>query len=343
MKNLTTKSILVVGDIILDSYVYGTATRLSAEAPVPIISIKSTEHRLGGAANVASNVASLGDGKQCLLIGPLGHDEEGATVRRLLDTHGITYMLPASGKPTSHKTRIMANNQQIARLDRENPALPAFDKELQCREFIDSCNKCEIAAVIVSDYDKGAVTDKVLNSVGTLARSKNIPIFIDPKTGHHNFYSLNGCEVVLTPNRSEAEFLTGIKIKTVGDVEDACRKLMVTFGCKYVLITRGPDGMSLCTNSQVWGRTPNTVIQHIPTTAKSVFDVSGAGDTVIATLALAYVSGYDIFSSALLANLAAGIVVGKAGTATVSAQELNDAVVAAGLEEILCVSSSVKC
>jgi D-glycero-beta-D-manno-heptose-7-phosphate kinase len=304
----TGKAIIVVGDIMLDEFVWGKVRRISPEAPVPVIEVIEETYRLGGAANVAANIRALG-GKP-LPVGVVGHDRGADRLVQLLkETDIATEGLVRDQRPTTLKTRIIAHHQQVARTDREQrtPLTPpvndaivgAFERAL-----------AQSQAVIVSDYDKGVANRHLLATILPIARAAAVPVFLDPKVHHADYYYPI---TTITPNHAEAELLSGMSIDSSASLEDAGGRLLQKFDCEYVLITRGEEGMSLFSRAGS---------HHLPTFAREVFDVTGAGDTVIATLALASVSGGTMEESAILANHAAGIVVGKIGTATSSRSEL---------------------
>jgi len=285
------KTILILGDLMLDEFIWGKVRRISPEAPVPVVEVTEETYRLGGSGNVAANIRAL-DGTP-IPIGVIGQDS--ALVR--------------NNRPTTVKTRIIAHSQQVVRADRESkqPISSDLTAEVVAR-FLRQLPSA--SAVIVSDYNKGVVSGRVLSGILPQARSAAVPVFVDPKIEHADYYRPI---TIITPNQREAELLTGTSISDEASLEQAGHKLLEKFGCEYALITRGEDGMSLfnAVNSQ-----------HLPTFAREVFDVTGAGDTVIATLCLAYAAGASIEECATLANHAAGIVVGKVGTATLSRSEL---------------------
>ncbi len=304
------KTIIVVGDVMLDEFVWGKVRRISPEAPVPVIEVVEETYRLGGAANVAANIRALG-GNVCP-VGVIGNDRSADQILKLLYEAGIAGSgLVRDGRPTTTKTRILAiaQKQQVARTDREDrtPLAPpinravvtAFETVLQ-----------QAAAVIVSDYDKGVANRDLLADILPKARAWRVPVFLDPKVHHADYYRPI---TMITPNHHEAELLTGTAIDNTASLEEAGRRLLQKFDCEYALITRGEEGMSLFDKAGS---------RHLESFAREVFDVTGAGDTVIATIALAHAGGATIEESAILANHAAGIVVGKIGTATVNRTEL---------------------
>jgi D-beta-D-heptose 7-phosphate kinase/D-beta-D-heptose 1-phosphate adenosyltransferase len=265
-------------------------------------------YRLGGAGNVAANIRGL-EGR-AIPIGVVGRDTASNRIGDLLEQAGIeTYGLVRADRPTTVKTRIVAHNQQVVRTDRESkkPLSAEINTDLDVlfTQFLRGA-----AAVIVSDYDKGVINRDLLTNILPKARAAGIPVFLDPKVHHADYYKPI---TAVTPNHHEAELLTGLSISTEKTLDEAGRKLLQKFDCEYALITRGEEGMSLF---------HKTGSHHLPTFAREVFDVTGAGDTVIATLALARAAGATMEESAVLANHAAGIVVGKVGTATVSRSEL---------------------
>jgi rfaE bifunctional protein kinase chain/domain len=302
------KTILVVGDIMLDEFIWGKVRRISPEAPVPVVEVIDETYKLGGAGNVAANIRGL-EGR-AIPIGVVGRDAASNRIGDLLEQAGIeTYGLVRADRPTTVKTRIVAHSQQVVRTDRESkkPLSAEINNDLDIlfTQFLRGA-----AAVIVSDYDKSVINRDLLTSILPKARTAGIPVFLDPKVHHADYYKPI---TAITPNHHEAELLTGLSISTEKTLDEAGRKLLQRFDCEYALITRGEEGMSL------FHRTGS---HHLPTFAREVFDVTGAGDTVIATLALARAAGATMEESAVLANHAAGIVVGKVGTATVSRSEL---------------------
>jgi len=304
------RPVLILGDIMLDEFIWGNVTRISPEAPVPVVEVVRETYRLGGAANVAANLRAL-EGTP-IPIGVVGRDEASGRIEELLvqaniEKHGIV----RADRRTTLKTRIIAHSQQIVRADREHrqPLSSALNRDLAA-VFLEHLPQA--AAVIVSDYDKGVVNRELLSSILPKARSANIPVYLDPKVHHADYYRPI---TVITPNQREAELLTGTLIDGTASLEEAGRKLLHRFECEHALITRGEHGMSLFSAS-------DGTVSHLPAFARTVFDVTGAGDTVIATLALAQAAGATMQEAAMLANQAGGIVVGKLGTATISRSEL---------------------
>jgi D-beta-D-heptose 7-phosphate kinase/D-beta-D-heptose 1-phosphate adenosyltransferase len=302
--------VLVVGDVMLDEFLWGRVARISPEAPVPVVEITSQTFHLGGAANVASNVKSLGGA--AVVAGVIGDDAAGRRLREALAEGGVEDALVVSGegRPTTHKTRIIAHHQQVVRADREEAGAIGSALELAIGQDLRRSAK-GAGAVILSDYQKGVVTRGLMSKVLATARAAGIPLFVDPKVRHFALY--RGASVV-TPNQMEAEQATGVRIRDTAGLHEAGGKILRTLRCRAALITRGEQGMALFEQD----KKP----VEIATAAQQVFDVTGAGDTVIATLALALAAGATLPEAAMLANYAAGVVVGKIGTATVSPQEV---------------------
>ena len=300
--------LLVVGDVMLDRYVTGDVNRISPEAPVPVMTVEDERAVAGGAANVALNASDLG--AQVEAVGWFGTDDQGKCLRNLLDEKGIKVdpEFAFEGAPTISKTRVMASNQQICRVDREL-ASHAYQPDLGV--FGDAIRKKaeSVDAVIVSDYGKGFVTNELLS----LVREASPFMAVDPKPSRLLDYSHPD---LLTPNRHEALELAGHSRLTRESLpqEEVVRSICEKFSPAMLAITLGADGMLLARDGKVE--------KTIPTAAREVFDVSGAGDTVIASLTLALVADASLEEAAELANLAAGIVVGKVGTATASTEEI---------------------
>ncbi len=301
---------LVVGDVMLDEFIWGKVARISPEAPVPVVEVTDQSFHLGGAGNVARNIRALGG--MATLAGVVGRDAAGERLKEALAAAGIDSLLAVSdtGRPTTVKTRIVAHNQQVVRADRESATeIPDGVEDAiveGARRAVASCQ-----ALVVSDYQKGVVTARLLKRLLPLARRRGLPVLVDPKVRHFPLYKR---VALVTPNQSEAEQATGLRIRGPADLVEAGRTLLRRLECRAVLITRGEQGVSLFER----GRRP----VHIPTSAREVFDVTGAGDSVIATLALALCAGARLPEAAALANYAAGVVVGKLGTASASPAEV---------------------
>lgn len=300
--------VTVVGDVMLDRYWYGSSSRISPEAPVPVVNVDRYENRAGGAANVALNLASFGI--ECDLVGIVGKDESGDTLQHLLqEQHIDPRFIVSEDLPTITKLRILSRHQQLLRVDFEN----GYDKVDQ-GSLLATLRKClrDTKVVICSDYGKGA-----LSSVQTMieeCRRHNIKVLVDPKGTDFSRYS---GATLLTPNMSEFEAVVG-KVTDNHDLECKALELIKKFSLEALLVTRSEDGMSLIV--------PGKEALHIPTYAREVYDVTGAGDTVIATLAACLASGCDLPLSCAIANRAAGIVVGKLGTSTVTPRELEEVI-----------------
>jgi D-beta-D-heptose 7-phosphate kinase/D-beta-D-heptose 1-phosphate adenosyltransferase len=305
--------ILVVGDLILDQYIWGRVNRISPEAPVPIVTVSSETLQLGGAANVSNNVRSLGG--RVDLCGVIGADEGGRQFLRVLESQGIGRdgVLTGQDRPTTKKTRVVAHNQQLVRFDTEKSEAISGVLEARISRYVAACIR-SASALIVSDYAKGVVTPRVMADLTDLAARHGIPVIVDPKVAHIGRYK---GVTVITPNHLEAVQAAGLHGEDEVTLLEAGRQLHQRLGCRAVLITRGERGMSLVEG--------NGKVTHIPTVARQVFDVTGAGDTVVATLALALSAGASMRQAAMLANHAAGIVVGMVGTGTVTAAQLEEA------------------
>ena len=292
-----------------DQYIIGKVRRISPEAPVPVVEIHEETLLLGGAANVANNVVSLGG--KVFIAGVAGQDETGTILLNQLRQKGFSTdgIIIDQDRPTTVKTRVIAHNQQVVRFDREVKLdlKKAVQKKLLA--YVTSCLP-KIRGIIISDYCKGVITRSLVKKVIEIA-PKKVFIAVDPKIGHFDFYK--GVNLI-TPNLNEASFGAGIDITDEKSLLAAGRLLLKKLQCSSAIITRGDEGMSLFEKN---GR-----VTHIPTCAREVYDVSGAGDTVIAALTLSHAAGATLNDSAILANHAAGIVVGKAGTATATKQEL---------------------
>jgi rfaE bifunctional protein kinase chain/domain len=303
--------VLVVGDVMIDQYIWGSVSRISPEAPVPVVNVTRENMLLGAAANVAGNIRALGG--QAGLCGVTGHDDAGRQLQHLLKGQGIPTdgLVVEPDRPTTIKTRVIAHNQQVVRFDRE--AKEGIGRETHRRifEHIAAQVREGLDAIVVSDYCKGVVTKDLVRDIVRLARRRGIIVSVDPKVSHFAIY--RGVSI-LTPNLKEASIGSRIEIGDDKSLLRAGRALLARLSCDAVLITRGEQGMSLFERR---GRTT-----HIPTVAREVFDVTGAGDTVICTLTLAMAVGAGLVDAAKISNFAAGIAVGVVGTATVSPEQL---------------------
>lgn len=313
LKKIAGRRILVIGDVMLDHYVWGDATRISPEAPVPVVRLHRETDTVGGAANVAANVSSLGASVE--LVGAIGRDPNGKKLQSHLENLRIRYdpgFLRDS--PTITKTRVIVRNQQLCRIDSEGDP-PRYRNTLVAPGALalleEKISRCD--GVILSDYGKGVLTTAVISRIAELVRKYSKFISLDPKpSGGNESHDLD----LLTPNRREAIELSGLKPGGDEEADEAkiCAGIWKRYRPRNLVITLGSDGMLLCKNG-VLGR-------HIPTAARQVYDVSGAGDTVIAAISLALVAGENLETSAHFSNAAAGVVVGKLGTATATIDEL---------------------
>jgi D-glycero-beta-D-manno-heptose-7-phosphate kinase len=310
-RHMRERNIVVLGDVMLDEFLWGDVTRISPEAPVPVVDIKRESTHLGGAANVLANLLALG--ARACVIGVVGDDFAGERIRSsvgdksALQTDGL--LIADKSRPTTIKTRIIAQQQMVVRADREHRT--PVDAQTETR--IIAAVKTALAtaqALVISDYDKGVVTPRILAEVLPVAYGR-MPVLIDPKM--RNFDSYRPATLV-TPNHHEALRLANLEEDSDADLQTAALMIRARLICDAVLITRGDRGMMLFEGE----RDP----VHVETAAREVYDVTGAGDTVIATLAAALAAGASMTEAAVLANQAAGIVVGKLGTATASAEEV---------------------
>lgn len=307
LPNFELAKVLVYGDLMLDRYWYGSISRISPEAPVPVVHVQKNQNRPGGAANVALNIAALGG--KTKLLGIVGQDAEASELQTILEQHQVNcHFLRVNGLPTITKLRIIGQNQQLIRMDFED-SFSQIDTE-PLRSIYQQQLK-DVSVVVLSDYAKGSLLDYSSHFIEA-ARALNIPVLVDPKSNNFNYY--RGATLI-TPNLKEFEAVVGVS-KNNQELEHKGQQLIHQYDLQALLITRGKDGMSLISKQTVL---------HIPTHAREVFDVTGAGDTVIAALAAALATGESLESAVCLANIAAGIVVTKLGTNTVSVAELRRA------------------
>ena len=310
LKRMRGRRVLVLGDVMLDEFIWGRVGRISPEAPVPVVEVTDESFHLGGAGNVAANVHSLGGAP--VLAGVIGRDDAGRRIEESLEGAGIASCLETSdtGRPTTVKTRVIAHSQQVVRTDREDVRdIPARAEGALIEALRRELSSAE--ALVVSDYQKGVVTAPLLHKVLPLARRRRVPVLVDPKLRHFRLY--RGVTLV-TPNQIEAEQATGIRLEDEAGLVAAGRRILSLLACRAALVTRGEHGMSLFER----GGAP----VHVPAAAREVFDVTGAGDSVIATMALAVAAGATLPEAAALANCAAGVVVGKVGTARATPDEI---------------------
>jgi D-beta-D-heptose 7-phosphate kinase/D-beta-D-heptose 1-phosphate adenosyltransferase len=308
IKDFRNRKILVIGDIILDHYIWGKVNRISPEAPVPVVEVTRENFLLGGAANVANNIVSLG--AHAAVIGINGEDIAGEALRSILEQKGVDCSgLFTENRPTTVKTRVIAHNQQVVRFDREDSKYVDGRILKGILSHIYAILK-DYDAVIISDYKKGMVTEALVTGILKKTKSKDMFVAVDPKVCHFNFYK--GVSLI-TPNLMEAALGAGMEITDDQSLNKAGQALLKKLSLKAALITRGEQGMSLFEKKKV---------THIPTVARKVYDVTGAGDTVISAFTLASASGASFKDSAVIANHAAGIVVGEVGTAVASPEQL---------------------
>lgn len=309
IERLAGASVLVVGDLMLDRYVHGAVARISPEAPIPVLSVSGHSSALGGAGNVINNLSTLG--VQSTLIALVGDDDAGREVRNLLDSvSGLTQRLhTCEARPTTVKTRFLAAGQQLLRADEEDvtpvPEKTADEVLEDIRDVIKGCG-----AVVLSDYGKGCLSDGIIRQIVDACALRDIPVLADPKGRDFGRYA--GVDFI-TPNRAELSLATNLPTETDDEILAASRSVIERSGVNGVLATRSEHGMSLITSQAAL---------HVPAQAKEVFDVVGAGDTVIAILAAGLASGTPLAASVALANLGGGVVVSKTGTATVDPAEL---------------------
>jgi len=303
-------SIVVIGDVMLDRYLVGHVNRISPEAPVPVVLLKNSEERAGGAANVAANLTGLGFKTQ--MIGCVGFDETGEALTKLMSQAAIDtqLMMRSKHRPTVAKTRVMSGNQQIVRIDDESAAPFNADETSDLMHQVNAALKQKPAMVILSDYAKGTLNDANCKAIVAACKAQNIPVIADPKGQDYSKYQ---GVTALTPYKKEAAEACGVNINDNDALLVAAQKLNGFLQTHFLAVTRGEEGISLIEANN---------IQNIAATAKQVFDVSGAGDTVIATLAAGLVHGLNPHDALQLANIAAGIVVGKVGTVPVTQAEL---------------------
>lgn len=308
LKKMAGARIVVVGDAMLDVYLSGNADRISPEAPVPVVTVHTRRHALGGAANVAGNVAAIG--AECRLVAVIGDDPRGDSFRgelaqaRLADSH----LSVVNDRPTTSKTRVVAHGQQVVRIDEEvEEPIPAA-AEARVVAALERA-MADADALLIEDYNKGTLTPVVIARGMALAQKRGLPVVVDPK--YKNFFAYKGA-TVFKPNRRELEQAMGVALDLAH--ADALPQTLAKLGVDNLLLTLGPEGMVLITKDQD--------ITRIPTMAREVYDVSGAGDTVTAWVGTALAAGATVREAAQVANYAAGVEVGKAGVATVSPAEV---------------------
>jgi rfaE bifunctional protein kinase chain/domain len=314
----STARVLVVGDIVLDHYIWGKVSRISPEAPVPVVNVTQESLLLGGATNVVNNIHALGG--DVSVCGVIGRDDAGKQLLKLLHSQGIRTegLIIDLARPTTIKTRVIAHSQQVVRFDRESKERIERDFHRRIFDYVGKQLSEGLDAIVVSDYCKGVVTSGLVRDIVRLAKKHSVIVAVDPKISHFAMY--RGV-TILTPNVMEASIGSKIEIDNERALQKAGDLLLKRLKCDAVLITRGEKGMTLFEHT---GR-----VTHIPTVAREVYDVTGAGDTVISTLTLAMASGASMVDAARISNYAAGIVVGVVGTAVVSPDELKQRIIQA--------------
>lgn len=323
LRDMAGKRVMIVGDVMLDHYTFGEVTRISPEAPVPVVQVIDEQYLLGGAGNVALNIAALGG--RATIIGLIGDDRDGEVLGGLLEKSDVeTALVHDDRRRTTRKTRIIAQNQQIVRVDREHTGEIAKPVVGALLETI-AAHGQQHDIVIVSDYGKGVITEAIMDALRALtgANGKRPRILVDPKPQNYDLY--RGVDI-LTPNTKEAGEGAGLPCAWPEGPAKVGKALFKRLDCRDLLITLGPQGMALFEGADK--------ATHIPTFARKVFDVTGAGDTVIATMALAMAAGATLLDAAVLANHAAGIVVGQVGAATPTIEGLRTALAANGAPSI---------
>lgn len=308
IQRMKSSRVVVIGDIMIDRYLFGDTERLSPEAPVPVVTVRDRQAKLGGAANVAANVASMG--ASCLLVGTVGDDGDGATIRQELVVARLDgrHVVTVAGRPTTSKTRIIARSQQIVRIDDEVDALL---EGADLARLVAAAREAlaDADALLLEDYNKGALAPGLIAAVMEVARRRGIPVVVDPK--YRQFFEYAGA-TVFKPNRRELESALGASVDLQN--RNAIPEVLSRLKVDNLLVTLGADGMLLVTKD---GRS-----LRIPSIARQVYDVSGAGDTVTAWLGTALAAGASLVEAAQLANYAAGVEVGKPGVSTVSPEEV---------------------
>lgn len=313
LKNFKSKKILIVGDIMLDHYLLGSVERISPEAPIPVVAVKSERFKLGGGANVASNLVSLG--AIPYLIGVVGKDKNSEILIKLLRESKIAddLIISSDEAKTSTKTRVIAHNQHVVRIDNEKTQTISKKVEFS---IVQSFNKVikKVDAVIFEDYNKGLFSKDLIKTLISSAKKYKKPILVDPKK--QNFFDFVGC-TVFKPNFSEFCQAINISFCSEEEIEKAAKKLLAELNVKYLLLTKGENGMTIFSKNTTYS---------IPALSKKIFDVSGAGDTVIASFALSFCSGASALESSKIANFAASVVCSKLGVKAVSLEELKKAI-----------------
>jgi len=314
LEGFKNRKVVVVGDLMYDQYICGNVDRISPEAPVPVVNVVKEEGRLGGAGNVARNISSLGASVSMASV--IGSDISGNKVLEMIESDGIDYSVIEidTRRKTSTKTRVIAHTQHVVRIDKEDKFLISNDRVKALIHGIQDIRSLD--AIIVSDYNKGVITKELMRELVIYGNTYGIPIIVDPKI---DFSLYQNCTCI-TPNIKELEVATGIKCNTDDAVSHAGRNMMRRLNLPTLLVTRGALGMTIL----IAGPGDEIEVKHIPTFAQEVYDIVGAGDSVIAVYTLAIISGATPREAALIANVAAGIVVGEVGAATTTIDKLLD-------------------
>lgn len=313
LSNAQGESIAILGDVMLDRYFWGSVHRISPEAPVPVVDVENETYHLGGAANVALNINGL-DAKP-LLFGVVGNDASGRILMSLAADNGLdpNGLVVDENRPTTVKTRVIGNNQQLLRLDRE--VRHSVHSSVVQEVLGKLAEHSDLRAIVIEDYDKGFLSDEMITSVVAIANKRRVPVFVDPK--RHALMAYKGV-FLYKPNRKEASEVLGRPLDTTNAVVEAGKELQRVLECPNVLITMGASGMMLFDS--------NNDVSSVPTKAQKVADVSGAGDTAIATLATCIAGGASVPEAAALANIAAGVVVAEPGIVSITRHQLTEAV-----------------
>jgi len=315
LSKVSGRKVLVVGDLMIDEYIWGAVERASPEAPVPVVGVKGQTLRLGGAANVANNILGLDGAVE--LCGVVGDDQMGRWLIGDLEKRGVGVrgILTVHGRPTTVKTRVMAHEQQVVRVDKEvTTSIERADEKVLTASIGSFLSDC--GCVVISDYAKGVLTTTLIRDLILMAKEEGIPIAVDPKVIHFPMYKNVS---VLTPNLIETSAASGIRIDGLENLFKAGRKIIEKLRCQNLIVTRGEQGMTVFEGA---GK-----VTHLPADSRQVYDVTGAGDTVISTVALGISGGLTMLEAAYLANVAAGIVVGEVGTVAVSPEMMRDRLV----------------
>jgi len=314
-KNFKGKRIAIIGDMMLDIYFWGDVKRISPEAPVPVLEVENEFYRFGGAANCALNISSLGGVAEP--VGVIGYDNYGTIFNSLLAEQKITHqgIIEDDARPTTAKTRVIADSQHIVRIDKESKEIISSKIQNKIIEHLQNVIK-KLDGIILQDYNKGVLSAKLINQIIELANKNKTLVTVDPK--FHNFYEYKNV-TVFKPNRKEAEDILGMKIKTDADVTFAGNTLLKKLNAKYILLTLGEGGIAVFENGKPEKR--------MSTKARKVADVSGAGDTVISTLTMALSAGANIYEASYLANYAGGLVCEEVGIVPIDKEKLFNTVI----------------